>query len=183
MESPYLLILTIFILFITFPFTFTIKASYDVIENCGSLGVKTLFLNLFVAKIKRKGMDLLIITQKKNSKIDFEVGEKQWAFIKNFKNEISNKLKIRKIFFYSNLGLENPFYSAMFSSSFLIFISILISRLKAFEPTGKFVHKGSTNFYNNKFSLGIKFRFAVSIYDILYTFIYSILKTKKDDRN
>lgn len=176
MESLYLLFLLFLILLFVFPFTFTIKASYNFLDNYGSVAVRMWFFSIIVAKIKRKGVSILIMTEKKNTKKDLELGEKQLQSIKNFKEEVSNKLKIRKVNFYSHIGSTNPFSSAIISSSFSIFVSIIISRLKVFQPTGKFVHKNKTDFYNNKFAFAITMKTAISLFDIIYSMISAFLK-------
>ncbi len=179
MESLYLLFVILVIVFLIFPFTFTLKFAYDVKNNCGAISLG-LFFNFFVAKLKRKGTEILLITQKKNSNVNLEVGEKQLKFVKHFKEEIQNKVKIRKVNIYSKLGAQNPFVASIFSSSFTIAVSILLSRLKNKQPTGSFVYRPTTSFSSDFFAAAATAKVAVSLFDVLFSFLMAILKTRND---
>lgn len=179
MESLYLLFVLFFIVLLVFPFTFTLKFAYDVKNNCGAISLG-LFFNFFVAKLKRKGTEILLITQKRNTNVNLEVGEKQLKFVKHFKEEIQNKVKIRKVNVYSKLGSENPFVASMFSSTFSIAVSIFLSRLKIKQPTGSFVYRPTTIFSEGFCAAAVTAKVAVSLFDVLFSFIMAVLKTRKD---
>ena len=97
MESLYLLFLVAVILIVVFPLTFDGKVSYDFLENHGSLLLKLWFVKFIVAKIKRKGTSIILITKKENNYVNAEFVEKQLKFLIFFKNEVGNKLKVRKL--------------------------------------------------------------------------------------
>ncbi len=180
MESLYLVFLVVFILLLIIPFNFKIKLSYDAISNTGALSIKILFLYLIIAKLKRKNKDILLITKKKKNEVNVEVGEKEIRFIKFFKNEVSNKIKIKSILIYSKLGLDEPFKAAVFSSSLNNIILFLISKIKNYQPTASLILKDNIVYNDTKLSLAINAIMALSIYDILYSFFVSLFRNKNE---
>lgn len=180
MESLYLLFLAFFILFFIFPLTFDIKVSFDVLENRGSLSFRLWPLNFKVSKIMRNGVNILLISKKKNSEIKIKLGEKQLRFLKFFKNEVGNKVKVRKVNVYSKIGMGEPFKSALISSAVSNGILIFLTRLKFWQPTGTFQLKNKTMFYESKFAFASSSRIALSLFDLLYSFLISILRSKND---
>lgn len=180
MESLYLLFLVGIILIVVFPLTFDGKIAYDFFQNHGSLLLKLWFFKFIVAKIKRKGTNIILITKKENNFVNAEFGEKQLKFLIFFKNEVGNKLKIRKLNVYSVVGAGDPFKSALVSSTFSSAILAALARLKTVQKTGSFNLKNKTDFFETKFSVASSIRLTISIYDVIFSFFVSILrKTSK----
>ena len=181
MESLYLLFLVAVILIVVSPLTFDGKVSYDFLENHGSLLFKLWFVKFIVAKIKRKGTSIILITKKENNYVNAEFGEKQLKFLIFFKNEVGNKLKVRKLNVYSVVGAGDPFKSALVSSAFSSAVLAALARLKLVQKTGSFNLKNKTNFFETKFAVGSSIRVSISIYDVIFSFFVSILRktTKK----
>ena len=182
MESLYLLFLAFFILAFIFPLTFDIKVSFDFLENFGSLSFRLWPLNFKVSKIMRKGVNILLISKRKNNEIKIKLGQKQLRFFKFFKNEVGNKVKVRKVNIYTTIGAGEPYKSALISSAISNSILYFLTRLKFWQPTGTFQLKNKTEFFDNKLSLGTSSRIAISIFDILYSFFVSILRSKNDEK-
>ena len=180
MESLYLLFLAIVFVILVFPLTFDAKLSFDVLENRGSLSIRLWPLKFKVSRIKRNGFNILLISKKKNNEIKIKLGEKQLRFLIFFKNEVGNKLKVRKLNAYSKIGTTNPFTSAILSSTISNGILIGLTRLKLWQPSASFSLKNKTVFDDNKLAFAISLRVAISCYDLLYSFLVSILRSKND---
>ena len=180
MESLYLLILVFIIIIFIFPFKINLKICYDFKKNYGALSIG----RFFVAKIKRKGREIILITKnrKNNVDVDFEFGEKQLRFIKYFKDEIKNKIKIKTFNVYSKIGTTDAFSTAIISSSFSVFIGILLSRFKMKQPTASFVHRPVTIFNQSHLIFATTTKIYVSIFDLLYSFLMAISKSRSDKK-
>ncbi len=180
MQSLYLLFLVAVIVFITFPFTFKMDFFYNLNLNRGTFSIKVWFITLKKADLKRRGKDIILIEKRKNEDFEIEIGEEQLRFLKTFFNEVKNKFKIRKIYVDSVTGADSPFYSAIFSSVYSAFILGLFSRLKTKQPTAAFGLNNNTDFFEFVFKIKINTRISISIFDVLYSLLISLLKSKKD---
>ncbi len=180
MESLYFLFLAGFIVVLIFPLTFDIKLSYDLLENRGGFSIRLWFIWIKVARIKRKGKGVILIEKHKNNEIEVELTEPQLRFLRFFNQEVNNKIKIRKVNVYSKFGVGEPFKSALFSSAISNLILGIFARLRTIQPTASFRLENNTDFYDNSFIVAISARLALSIFDVLYTFVISILRTRQD---
>lgn len=180
MESLYLLFLAVFFVIFVFPLTFEIKVSFDFLENRGSLSIRLWPFKFKVSRIKRKGKNILLIQKKKNQEINVKFGEKQLRFLAFFKNEVGNKLKLRKINVYSKVGTTNPFASSIFSSIVANGFLIFLTRIKTLQPSSSFLFRNKTVYNDNKLAFAVSSRVAISCFDLLFSFLVSILRSKKD---
>lgn len=182
MESLYLLFLVAIILVFVFPLTIDGKISYDAIENHGAIAIKLLCFKFLVAKLKREKTKIILITQKENKDVKIEFGEKQLRFLIFFQREVGNKIKVRKLNVYSVVGAGNPFASALVSSAFSNGVQIVLARLKSIQKTGSFCLKNKTDFFENKFAFAAATRITLSIFDVVFSGIVSILRNKNDSK-
>ena len=180
MESLYLLFLAVPIIIFIFPFTLDIKFYADVIKNRGAISIYLWKIKIIVAKAKIKGNDILLKTKRHNNEVDIELGEEQLRFLNFFKNEVSNKVKIREINVYSILGLDDPFKASLFSSFFSNLVLVLLSKIKMWQPTASLNLNNKTDFYEAHCTLALRSKIALSIFDVSYSFLISILRTKQD---
>lgn len=180
MESLYLLIFVFFIIIIVFPFSFNLEVAYNLDINDGYLFFKIWRITLKRLQFKRKGRDIILIEQYKNEDLEIEINEDQLRFWKVFLNEIKNKIKLRKIDVTSETGMGDPFKSSLFSGVYSSALMVLFVRLKNTQPTASFVLDNKVNFFDFSFKIKTFLRFSISIFDIIYSFILAILKSKKD---
>lgn len=180
MESLYLLILAFFIIIIIFPFSFNLEGAYNININDGYFFFKIWRITLKKVKFKRKGKAIILIEKHKNESLEIEINEEQLRFWKLFINEVKDKIKIRKIDVQSETGLGDPYKSSLFSGVFSSLILAFFARLKSSQPTASFVLNNQTNFFEFYFEIKAFLRFSISIFDIIFSFVLALLKTKKD---
>jgi hypothetical protein len=179
MESLYLLILLFIIILIIFPFSFNLEFFYDLNLNDGYFIVKVWKIPFKKVNVKRKGINIILIEKRKDKNLEIELNKEQLTFLKVFFNEVKNKIKIRKIEVTSETGTENPFHSSLFSGTYSSFILAVFARLKKAQPTASFQLENKTNFFEFIFTFKTFLRFSISIFDILYSFMLAIVKTRK----
>lgn len=180
MESLYLLIAAFFVVVIIFPFSFNLESAYNININDGYFFFKIWKITLKKVQFKRKGRNIILIEQHKNEDLEIEINQEQLRFWKVFLNEIKNKIKIRKIDVQSETGMGDPFKSALFSGVYSSLLLSFFSRLKCSQPTASFLLNNDVNFFEFSFEIKTFLRFSISIFDIIYSFILSLLKSKKD---
>lgn len=179
MESPYLLILSLSILFLIFPFSFNIKIAYNVKTNDGFLSIKVWKITLHNTGLKRKGKSIILIQKRDTKSFEIEVSSEQLRFLKMFLTEVKNKIRIKKLEIKTETGVNNPFKSAMFSGFISSFILSIFARLKTLQPTAAFQLNNNTNFYDYTLNAESFLRVSISIFDVFYSLIIAILKKDK----
>lgn len=182
MESLYLLILLFFIIIILVPISIRARVFYSVKSNKGAFAISLWFIKIKVAKIKIKDKKIFIQTQNKKESKEIEMTDKQLKFLKIFTEEIKNKTKIKYIKTYSKIGLNSPNYSAIFSTIITSIILAFFAKIKLKRNSAKLTLKNDTSFTENNLIIAINSNFSLSILDIVYSFIVSILKTKQDKK-
>ena len=180
MESLYLLILLFFIIILIVPLGFKLKLSFSLKSNRGALSIKLWFIWLKVAKLKVKNGKIYLIQKCKTEEVETEITEPELKFLKFFNDEVKDKLKCRNIFVCTNVGMDNPFYSALISTTLHNLILALFILLKNKHQRCSLKLCPTASFENFNFIIALAGRFSLSILDVLYSFIVSILRTKSD---
>lgn len=180
MESLYLLILLFFIILIIVPLGFRAKVFYSLKSNAGAVSIKLWFLWLKKIKLKIKGKKIYILQKYKDSEIEIEVAEPQLRFLQFFNDEVKDKVKFRDINVFMRVGVDNPFYSALFSSTVSDCILTYFAILKNSHKRTSFKLNSSTSYDSFNFIIALNARFSLSILDVLYSFVISILRTAND---
>lgn len=180
MESLYLLILIFFIVILTCPLGFEIKTNYSLKNNRGAFAIYLWKIKLKVAKIKFKGKQVYLIEKRKRTETEIELTEPQLKFLQFFNEEVRDKVKLKSVSGFMRLGFDNPFFASMFSAAASELILAFFAFLKKSKPTASLRLKTHTSFteFNCMFAFNIKI--SLSILDILYSFLISILRTKTD---
>ena len=180
MESLYLIILIFFIVVLITPLGFKIKFFYDVKNNRGAISIKLWFIWIKKIKLKIKGKKIFLIEKHKNREIEIELNEPQIRFLKFFTSEVRDKVKIRSVIANSKVGLNNPMLASFFSSVVSNFILGFFAFVKNKRPSACFKLTNYTDFYSFNFIVGIYSRFSLSILDVVYSFVVSVLRTGRD---
>ena len=182
MESLYLLILLFFIIIILVPISVRAKVFYSVKSNKGAFKISLWKIKIKLAKIKIKGKKIYLQYQRKKESKEIEMTDKQIRFLKFFTEEVKNKIKIKYINAFSKIGLNSPNYSAIFSTIITSIILSFFAKLKTERNSAKLTLKNKTSFTENNLIIAINSNFSLSILDIIYSFIVSILKSKRDKK-
>ena len=180
MESLYLLILLFFIIILIVPLGFHGKCFYSLKSNRGAISIKLWGIKLISYKIKVKGKQIYILSNSKRSKEEIEVGAPELKFVNFFTDEVKDKIKLRSVNAYLRIGLENPLYSALLSSSVCDVILGAFSFFKNKRPTASYNLTTHTSFIENNFILALNVRLSLSILDVLYSILIAILRSKTD---
>ena len=180
MESLYLLILLFFIILIVFPLGINGKVFYSLKSNQGAFSINLWKIKLKTAKVKVKGNQIFLISNGKRKNNEIALSEPQLKFLKFFNEEVKDKVKLKSVYAYSRIGLEDPAYSAIFSSVVSNVILAIFSYLKSKKKTASFALTNHTSFTEFNFILALNINLSLSILDVLYSFVMSILRTRTD---
>ena len=182
MQSLYLLILLFFIILLITPLGFKVKVFYSLKSNCGAISIKLWCFWIKKIKFVFKGKKIYILEKHNNSEIEIELDEPQLRFLQFFNDEVKDKVKIRSVNAFMRVGVDNPFYSALMSSLTQDIILGIFAKIKNKMQLAHFNLKAYTSYNEFNFILALNGRLSLSILDVVYSFVLSILRTKSNKK-
>lgn len=180
MQSLYLLILLFFIILIITPLGFRVKVFYSIKSNRGAVSIKLWCFWIKKIKLIFKGNKIYVLEKHNNSEIEIELGEPQLRFLQFFNDEVKDKVKLRSVYAFMRVGVDNPFYAALLSSLSQDVVLGVFAYIKNKMQLAHFNLKAYTSFTEFNYIIAFNVRLSLSILDVLYSFVMSILRTSSD---
>ncbi len=173
MRYLYILIPFVFLIIFFIPIRLKVKASYNVFQNRGAMG-------LFVFRIKLKSLifrtdnfDLKIYDSLNSQEESFDFSVQESVFAKYFIFQMKKMIKIKRININYNIGLDDAYKSAMLAGFVNAMFLSFISRLKFKKPKASFLLCDNVSFNKRVFEISANMCFSIS----LFAFVYSCVKT------
>lgn len=172
---PFVIILLFFI-----PVRLEGRISFNLLERSGAFGIFVFGIKVdheqFWVEHKK------IITKKENSieKHELNTKSKDYLFSKFFIFEIKDKTKLKEFFVFYNLGVNDAFESAMLGGLFNALLLILMAKVKNEKPTASTGVYDTISFNQQVCQLSTRGLMTISLFDVVYSFIRSVILTKKE---
>jgi len=181
--SLYFLIPAILILLLVFPVFAEGRISFNPLYNRG-------VLVLFVFKIKVlcyifsfHGTNIELENEKETKKVALEFSSPQFAWLEEFGKQIKDKIRLKKIFIFYNIGTGDAFSSAMVCGILNQILLQLFLFIKSHKPTASLCVYDTVSFNQVASEVAGKMSVSISFFDVVYSFIISLIlsKRKKND--
>ncbi len=177
----FLILVLLFLFIIAFPFLFEVRFYVNVLENFGMLTLKFCGIRVYFAKLKMRGKSILISTKRKRSDKEIEISTEKINFAKNFFEELVDVLSLRKLCVYLNVGVQNPFITAMIGGAMSSITNIVALKLKMKKPHSDIVLLNHSNFEKTCVVFSTRIRFFITLSDVGLSFLRAAKKTKKEE--
>lgn len=177
----FLILVLLFLFIIAFPFLFEVRFYVNVLENFGMLTLKFCGIRVYFAKLKMRGKSILISTKRKRSDKEIEISTEKINFAKNFFDELVDVLSLRKLCVYLNVGVQNPFITAMIGGAMSSITNIVALKLKMKKPHSDIVLLNHSNFEKTCVVFSTRIRFFITLSDVGLSFLRAAKKTKKEE--
>ncbi len=179
MSSLYFLIPTVFILILMLPMFFEVKLSYNIFENSGVICV-------FFEKIKIKHYMFEIYKNSIRLKDEKTINEKELSFsspelvlIEEFSKQIKQKSRLKYLEVYYHLGVEDAYLTSIIAGFINSALLIFFTGLKNSRPTASLGVYDSVSFNKKVAEIAINFCVSLTLFDVVYSFLNSLILTKK----
>lgn len=153
--------------------------SFNVLDFSGAFGIFLYKKKVMHEQFWLKGKK--IITKSDNEietkEIDFQSSEV--IFIQTLSQEIKDKTKLKEISIYYNIGFKDAFLSAMFAGFINLAITIFLTNVKNQKPTASLSLNDTVSYNREVCQLAVKLIMSISLFDIVYSLINSIILSKK----
>ena len=179
MESLWLIGVLIGVLLLVIGQVFKLSVFYNLLENSGDLSIKLWFLKIKKLSFKISHNGIIIRTNKKRMQIEYSINDPEIKFYENFSMQVKEKIKIKHISFYSNIGTKDAYHTAMLSALVNIFYKTLAAKVKNIKPTSSVDINAVTSFNQNVCKFSFYGKLSLSIFDFLYCLIFAWLENSK----
>lgn len=177
----FLIAVLLFLFVVAFPFLFEVRFYVNVLENFGMVTLKFCGIRVYFAKLKIKGKNVVIKTNKKRTNKEIEISGEKIDFAKNFLEEVIDVLSLRKFCLYLNLGTSNPFLTAMIGGIASSITNFVALKLKIEKPHSDIVLINNSNFERTCAVLSTRVRFFITLSDVGLSFLRALKKTRKEE--
>lgn len=167
------------ILLLVFPVFFEVRVSYNPLFNRAVVALFVFRVKIFYYVVSFHGRVIELENDKGTKMKCLETSSPQFLFIEEFMRQIKDKLRLKKLFVFYNIGTGDAFSSAMLCGLLNTLLTNLFLRLKSKKPTASFCVYDTISY--NKVSAEVAGRAAaaISFFDVAYSFVYSVIITKR----
>lgn len=170
------------IILIVIPITFKGKISYSILDNLGSVGIYLFNVKLFSFLFMLSGNKIIIKTKKMKKEIEIDVSGDQIRFVEQLLIQIKNKIYLKLVLIDSKIGIGDAFYSAIISGAIMNILLIFLNIVKNKKKYSNIEINNFTSFNETVMQITSIIRFSISIFDILYSLLMSMVITKRSDK-
>lgn len=178
--TTYLLIIPAFLIFIFFlPIVIEFKASYNILTNTGVVSLYLFKKNVVYYIFEFHGNSICLKNEDEVIQKNFEFDSPELDFVKYFIIEIINKIRVRFLNIYYNIGLNDAFLTSMICGQINMFCYILFAQIKNKKPTASLGLFDTQTYNGEEAVLTINGNFSISFSEFVYSLIFSVILTKK----
>lgn len=171
----YLLIPFFIIIIILLPVFIKVRSNYNLFENNGSVAFFIFEIKIISLKFSIDKFGIKIYKNKKikNEKIDF--GGEEAVFVSDFIKQLKDKTHLKTLKVFYNIGFKDAFDTAMFCGFVNLLIELIFTRIKSIKPTATLFLGDNIAYNQNVFQLVCNFKISISLFDIVYSFLNSVI--------
>ena len=174
--SLYFLIPAFVILVLIFPIFAEMRVSFNPLFNRGVIALfmfkfKVLY---FIFSFHGKYIELQIENETKRQKLEFS--SPQFAVMEEFTKQIKDKLRLKKLLLFYNIGTGDAFSSAMLCGLINQLVTNFFLRLKDKKPTASCCVYDTVSYNKTMCEIAGRVEISISLFDFAYSFLIALIK-------
>lgn len=179
MSSLYFLIPTVIIILLVMPIFLEVRLSFNLLDKSGVFCIYLFRKKLQYFKFEIEGREIKLKDEEetKEKQIDFDSPE--IALYEEFSTQIKDKTRLRFIEVFYNVGLNDAFLTSMVCGVINIAVLIFFTSLKNKKPTASLQLYNTSSFNKKVANLATVINLSISLFDVVYSFIISVILSKK----
>jgi len=179
MESPWLLIVLFFLIILVFPMFFKLYFSYSPLKNSGLIVIRLWVFNISYFSFQLKANSIILRSKKERKQIEYKFDDPLLKFYDYFYAQIKQKIKIKYLDIYSEIGTGDAYSSAILSSAMSIFYKIFCSYIKNVKYSTNIITNTKTTFNEKVLLFSIYGNFSISFFDIVFGMFIAFFYNEK----
>ena len=177
--SLYYIIPALFLLLLVFPIFFEVRVSYNPIFNRGVIALFIFKKRIFyyIITLHKNGIEMQNETETKFQKLEFQ--SQQFAVMEEFGKQLKDKIKLKKCNVFYNIGTGDGFSSALVCGVLNQFLMHAFLIIKSHKPTASLCVYDTITYNKQMCELAVVAQISISFFDVVYSYIYSVIISKK----
>jgi len=181
MEKTYLLIFVLVILVLILPIFVKVKISYNFLTNLGGVGIYIFNVKIKDLLFKFSGKEIKIYEDESYDDIEFSGNEK--ILLEKFLSQIKQKIKLKELNLIYNIGINDAFSTAILCGCVNLFLNMFFTQIKMQKPTSSWRICENISYNQTVFDVAINMKVVISLFEIVYSFLNSVILVIKDKNN
>ena len=173
------ILVAVIVFVLAFPIFLEVRLSFNPIQNRGVVALFVFRLKIFYVIYSFHGKEIEIKNEKetKIKKIDF--GSEKFAFVEEFGKQIKEKVKLKKVYVFYNLGVGDAMQTALLCGVVNQILIQLFLRIKSKKPTASLFIFDNPSFNNTQAEFVCRGQVSICLFDVVYSFVNSVILTRK----
>ena len=147
-------------------------------ENFGFVAVKFWFITVKSLSFRIQKAKILVHTGKKTIQFNLLQVSPRLKFFRQLSVEIQDKIKLKHLDFYSQIGTGDAAKTAMLTGVVAVAAKSIACKIKNFKPTATIDINAFSNFKTRVFEVTIYSKVSLSLFDFLYSVVVAWYKQK-----
>lgn len=175
----YYIIPALFILFLVLPIFVEVRTSFNPLFNRGVIAIFVFKKQIlyYIFSFHGKFIELQNETETQMQELKFDSPE--FAVMEEFGRQIKEKIKLKKVYVFYNIGTGDAFGSAIFCGLINQFLTQAFLFLKSKKPTASFCVYDTVSYNRQVCEIAGVVQISISIFDVAYSYLHSTILTKK----
>lgn len=182
MQSLWLIIVVFFLIVSILPIFSKGYVTFDFLNNCGVISLYVFCFKVLTYKIKFEKFKLVVYTSRNEKDIQIQVSQKQMRFLKQMSVQLKQKVILKNVTFYSRIGLNDSYHTAIVTGIISSFVSAIMGYIKNIKKSAVMEMINNPNYNGKNFIIVCKFRFFITLFDVLYALIMSFIIVKRSEK-
>lgn len=161
------------------PLKIKLKFSCNLLEKHGAFAVFLFKTKLMHQQFWVKNGKILLQDDKTSSSTEIEFDSKEVIFTKVLANQIKGKTRLKELFLFYNVGVQDAFASAMLAGGINLFMLIFFTSLKNTRPTASMAVYDTVSYNRQVLEFAFKSNISLSLFDAVYSFVVSLIITNR----
>lgn len=142
--------------------------------------MKLWFVKITYISFQLKPNSIIIRSKKERKQIEYKFEDPKLKLYEYFYMQLRQKLKLKLLDIYSEIGTSDAFQSAMLSTILNIIYKIIGSYIKNTKFSSSIIVNTKTNFNKPALSISIFSKASITLFDIIYCFFITLCYEKRN---
>ncbi len=177
--SLYFLIPAVVFLLLVFPIVAEIRVALNPMTNIGVVALFVFGIKVFYYVVSYHGTYILLENEEETKKQQLEFSSQQFVFMQEFMRQMKDKIKLKKLYVFYNIGTGDAFSSALVCGLINLALIEFFVYLKSKKPTASLCVYDTVSYNKKEVTLSGRVQASISFFDVAYSFLNSLIITHK----
>ncbi len=177
LTSLYFLIPTFFVFVLIFPIFIEVRVSFNPLFNRGVVALFLFRFKVLYFIFSFHGKYIELQNEKETKRQELEFSSPQFAVMEEFTKQIKDKLRLKKLLLFYNIGTGDAFSSAVLCGVINQIVTGIFLRLKDKKPTASCCIYDTVSYNKTMCEIAGRVEISISLFDLAYSFLLALVKT------